>query len=1048
MASPDKGRITFIASSHGLNKDIRAKVAYNYGEQKQATTMNEIQLTVAKAYPKDAGRGMARLDPYILQALQLSPGDIVEIEGRRVTGAKVWRADRQDWRQETIRIDSYVRQNAGIGIGERVKIKRANVKEAEKIVLAPLQGSEVQFGVDAEIIVKHQTIKRPILVGDVVPILTTPTPFGGPMLPLVVTETVPEGMVLMDKRTSVVLLEKPVLGFDSAKGTGITYEDIGGLHGEVDRVREMIELPMKHPEVFHKLGVEPPRGILMHGPPGTGKTLIAKAVANESGAHFLHIAGPEIMGKYYGESEQRLRDIFEEAEEKSPSIIFIDEIDSIAPKREDVYGEVERRVVAQLLSLMDGLEDRGHVVVIAATNRVNAIDPALRRPGRFDREVEIGVPDLDDRIEILQIHVRGMPLCEDVNLYELAETTHGFVGADLSALTRESAMKALRRYLPEINLDDEIPQKVLDKITVMRVDFEDALREIEPSSMREVLVEIPHITWDDVGGLDDIRQELQEVIEWPLKNPQKFEKMGITPPKGILLHGPPGTGKTLLVKAAANESNANFISVSGPQLLSKWVGESEKAIREVFKKAKQVSPAIIFFDELDALAPARGMSESIVTDRVLNQLLTELDGLQSLKNVVVVAATNRLEIVDPALIRSGRFDRLVQVWKIDKSGRERILQIHTRHMPSLRLFSPDNVPGTDSSRLLWHLWDDSGISWAKDATIWKSDDGRTIRIFEDGEGGCDGSSNSAEILIDYENFRATLSISDGRTYDLKVEDANADGRLDVYSISDVDLSELADLTEGYVGSDLEALCKEAAMLAMRDGRYLFSWDTITKKDGMRLLWHLCDDLDLTWAEDATIRKSDDGRTIHISGENHSAEIVINDSGEKVALKTEDGRTHDMKVKKEDRYVFSMDNVPGTDSERFLEYLVNDLDLDWAEGAMIRKSEDNRTVHITRGKQTAEIVIDEDAEKATLTTSDGRTHDLKVKKKNGKLSIYEKDRLMVYADIAQVRMQHFEEALQKMRPTITSDLTDHYQRVQEQFKGGIPVKEPGAYIGYR
>ncbi|MHC1575080.1 MAG: CDC48 family AAA ATPase [Candidatus Methanogasteraceae archaeon] len=770
--------------------------------------MNELQLTVAKAYPKDAGRGMARLDPYILQALQLSPGDIIEITGRKSTGAKVWRADRQDWGQETIRIDSYVRQNAGAGIGEPVKIKPANVKEAERVVFAPPQGSEIQFGPDADAIVKHQLFKRPVLLGDTMPILTTPSPFGGQTIPLIVTETVPEGMVLVDKRTEVILLEKPVIGFDSAKGTGITYEDIGGLHDEVERVREMIELPMKHPEVFQTLGVEPPKGILMHGPPGTGKTLIAKAVANESGAHFLYIAGPEIMGKYYGESEQRLRDIFEEAEEKSPSIIFIDEIDSIAPKREDVYGEVERRVVAQLLSLMDGLEERGQVVVIAATNRVNAIDPALRRPGRFDREVEIGVPDLDDRIEILQIHVRGMPLddvervftwdmvpgsdserllrylrinhdigwvesaeirksddgrtihvskgensmeitidegeekvtlrmgdgrtCDlkvkeegdDLNLYDtdmllraIAEGTYGFVGADLSALTREAAMKALRRYLPKINLNEEIPAELLDEITVLRADFEEAMREIEPSAMREVIVEIPHVTWDDVGGLDAVRQELKEVIEWPLKNPQKFERMGITPPRGILLYGPPGTGKTLLAKAAANESNANFISVSGPQLLSKWLGDSEKAIRETFKKAKQVAPAIIFFDELDAIAPYRGTDSSRVTDRVLNQLLTEMDGLQTLTDVIVVAATNRPDIVDPALIRSGRFDRLVYAGVTTKSGREDILRIHTRKMP----------------------------------------------------------------------------------------------------LSGVNLSELAEMTEGYVGSDLEALCRESAMLAMREG---------------------------------------------------------------------------------------------------------------------------------------------------------------------------------------------------------------------------------------
>ena len=735
----------------------------------QVIFMNELQLTVAKAYPKDAGRGMARLDPYILQALQLSPGDIVEIEGRKMTGAKVWRADRQDWGQETIRVDSYVRQNAGTGIGERVKIRRASAKEAEKIVFAPPQGSEVQFGADAEIIVKHQMIKRPIIVGDVVPILTSPSPFGGQMLPLIVTETEPEGLVLVDKRTAIVLLEKPVMGFDSAKGTGITYEDIGGLHEEVKRVREMIELPMRHPEVFHKLGVDPPKGILMHGPPGTGKTLIAKAVANESGAHFLYIAGPEIMGKYYGESEERLRTIFEEAEEKSPSIVFIDEIDSIAPKREEVYGEVERRVVAQLLSLMDGLEDRGQVVVIAATNRVNAIDPALRRPGRFDREVEIGVPGIEDRVEILQIHVRGMPLTEDIDLDEIAEITHGFVGADLSALTKESAMKAIRRYLPEINLDDEeIPQEILDGMTVMKEDVDNALREIEPSAMREVLVEISHVSWDDVGGLDVARQELQEIIEWPLKDPGRFEKMGITPPKGILLYGPPGTGKTLLAKAAASESNANFISVNGPQLLSKWIGESEKAIRETFKKAKQVAPTIIFFDELDALAPVRGADTSKVTDRVLNQLLTEMDGLQSLQEVVVVAATNRPDIVDPALIRPGRFDRLVYAGVPTKSGREEVLKIHTRGMP----------------------------------------------------------------------------------------------------LSDVNISELAELSEGYVGSDLESLCREAGMLAMRE------------------------------------------------------------------------------------------------------------------------------------------------------------------------------------DFDHVEMRHFEEALQKIRPTASADLTDHYQRVQEQFKGGVAKKEQGSYIGYR
>jgi transitional endoplasmic reticulum ATPase len=480
----------------------------------------------------------------------------------------------------------------------------------------------------------------------------------------------------------------------------------------------MIELPMKHPEIFQKLGIDPPKGVLLYGPPGTGKTLIAKAVANESGANFFSIAGPEIMSKYYGESEQRLREIFEEANRNTPSIIFIDELDSIAPRRSEVTGEVERRVVAQLLAMMDGLKERGQLVVIGATNRVDAIDPALRRPGRFDREIEIGVPDRRDRVEILQIQVRNMPLGEDVSLEELSEVTHGFVGADVSALCKEAAMRALRRYLPELGMEDEIPREVVDQMKVSREDFDEALKEIEPSAMREVLVEIPKVSWNDLGGLGNLKQELIEAIEWPLKQPEKFQAMGIRPPKGVLLYGPPGTGKTLIAQAVANETNANFISIRGPQMLSKWVGESEKAIREIFRKAKQVSPAIIFFDELDSIAPLRGLDEgSRVTERVVNQLLAELDGLESLKDVVVLAATNRPDIIDPALLRSGRFDRMLMIGPPDKEGRQEILRIHTSGMPN---------------------------------------------------------------------------------------------------VEDVSLEELADLTEGYVGSDLEALCREAAMLALRE----------------------------------------------------------------------------------------------------------------------------------------------------------------------------------------------------------------------------------------
>src|SRR6056297_3341652 len=569
--------------------------------------MNEVQLEVAKAYPNDSGRGIARLDPDTLLHLKLSPGDIIEIEGADTTAAKVWRADRQDWNTDT----------AGM--------------------------------------VKRQILKRPVVERDIVPVMSsTNHPFmrsPGQAIPLIAVETDPEGVCLITEDTEVELREEPISGFDKTGG-GITYEDIGGLQNEIQRVREMVELPMKHPQIFKKLGIEPPQGVLLHGPPGTGKTLLAKAVANETSASFFSIAGPEIISKYYGESEQQLREIFEDASEEAPSIIFIDELDSIAPKREDVTGEVERRVVAQLLTMMDGLEARGQVIVIAATNRVDSVDPALRRPGRFDREIEIGVPDEVGRKEILQIHTRGMPLSDDVSLDHLADETHGFVGADIESLTKEAAMKALRRYLPEIDLDEEdIPPSLIDRMIVKRDDIGGALNEVEPSAMREVLVELPKITWDDVGGLEDPKQQVKESVEWPMNSPEKFERLGISPPSGVLLYGPPGTGKTLMAKAVANETNANFISVRGPQLLSKWVGESEKAIRQTFRKARQVSPTVIFFDELDALAPGRGgETGSNVSERVVNQLLTELDGLEEMENVMVIGATNRPDMIDPALL--------------------------------------------------------------------------------------------------------------------------------------------------------------------------------------------------------------------------------------------------------------------------------------------------------------------------------------------------------------------------------------------------------------
>jgi transitional endoplasmic reticulum ATPase len=652
--------------------------------------------------------------------LRLSPGDIIEIEGKRMTAAKVWRADRQDWSQDYIRIDGFIRQNAGVGIGDRVKIRKARFADAQKIILAPPSGSNMHYGDDAADMIRRQTLKRPVVAGDILPIMSSGAhPFMGRMeaVPLVVTETHPADVVVICEKTDIVLLEKPVKSVGSVKATGTTYENVGGLRSEVQRVREMIELPMKHPEVFQKLGIEPPKGVLLYGPPGTGKTLIAKAVANESGANFFSIAGPEIMSKYYGESEQRLREIFDDAQKAAPSIIFIDEIDSIAPKRGEVTGEVERRVVAQLLAMMDGLKERGAVVVIGATNREEAIDPALRRPGRFDREIEIGVPDRSDRIEILQIHVQNMPLADDINLESLADRMHGFVGADVNALCKEAAMRALRRYMPDLTTEDEIPAGIIEQMQVRREDFEEALKEIEPSSMREVLVELPAVSWSDLGGLGSLKQELIEAIEWPLKRPEKFRQMGVRPPKGVLLYGPPGTGKTMIAQAVANETAANFISVRGHQMLSKWMGESEKAIREIFRKARQVSPAIIFFDELDSIAPMRGTDEgSHVMERVVNQLLSELDGLEALKDVVVIAATNRPDILDPALLRSGRFDRMLLVGPPDKLGRHEILKIHAAAMP-------------------------------------------------------------------------------------KAEDVN--------------LEELAELTEGYVGSDLSLLCREAAMLALR-----------------------------------------------------------------------------------------------------------------------------------------------------------------------------------------------------------------------------------------
>ncbi len=637
---------------------------------------DEITLRVAEAYYRDVGRGIARVDPEVMAKLGLQSGDVIEIIGKSSVPAIVWPGYPEDRGKGIIRIDGSLRNNAGVGIDDKVRIRKVEAKPAEKVTLAPTEPVRLMGG---EAYLLRLLEGRPITRGQKIRV-----ELFGHTLTFVVTATKPAGVVIVSRDTTIELKEKPVEGVERAV-PNVTYEDIGGLKRELRLVREMIELPLKHPELFQRLGIDPPKGVLLYGPPGTGKTLIAKAVANEVNAHFISISGPEIMSKYYGESEQRLREIFEEAKENAPSIIFIDEIDSIAPKREEVTGEVERRVVAQLLALMDGLEARGDVIVIAATNRPDAIDPALRRPGRFDREIEIGVPDREGRKEILEIHTRGMPLAEDVDLDELAELTVGFVGADLEALCKEAAMHALRTRMEKGDIDieaEEIPEEVLENLKVTREDFLEALKNIEPSAMREVLVEVPNVRWDDIGGLKHAKQELMEAVEWPLKYPEVFNAVNIKPPKGILLYGPPGTGKTLLAKAVANESNANFISVKGPELLSKWVGESEKHVREMFRKARQVAPCVLFFDEIDSLAPRRGSgSDSHVTERVVSQLLTELDGMEELKDVVVIAATNRPDMIDPALLRPGRIERHIYIPPPDKEARKEIFRIHLRGKP-------------------------------------------------------------------------------------------------------------------------------------------------------------------------------------------------------------------------------------------------------------------------------------------------------------------------------------------------------------------------------
>jgi len=715
---------------------------------KEKTKESVEKLRVVEALQDDAYKGIARVDTEVMRNLGIRRGDIILIRGQKDTVAIADRAYPADVGERTIRIDGILRRNAKTGIGEMVIVKKADVREAKKILIAPAQkGIIVQADPDSlragllgravmrgDLLVLGGARRRRDIMsdgidmeeifGDLEKMFGGSLDFGGfggiQRIKFIVAKTNPEGPVVITENTEIELSERAIdIADDGGKTLEITYEDIGGLTEEVKKIREMVEVPLKHPEIFERLGIEPPKGVLLHGPPGTGKTLLARAVASETESNFILLNAPEIMSKWYGESEKRIRDIFEEAEKNAPSIIFIDEIDAIAPKREEVTGEVERRVVSQLLTAMDGLKSRGKIIVIGATNRPNSIDPALRRPGRFDREIEINVPDKAGRLAILKIHTRNMPLAKDVDLDKLASITHGFVGADLAALAKEAAMAVLRKIIPKIPTkeDTKIPEELLKELVITNKDFEEALKVVRPSAMREVLVETPNINWDDVGGLENVKQELKEAVEWPLKYPESFKRMGIRPPRGILLYGPPGTGKTLLAKAVAKESEANFIQVKGPSLLSMFVGESEKGVRKVFERARQVAPCIIFFDEIDSLAGRRGTDiGSKVSDHVLNQLLAEMDGIEDNLNVIVIGATNRPDILDPAILRPGRFDRILLVGPGDKKSRHEIFKIHTKNMPLAK---------------------------------------------------------------------------------------------------DVDLHELSEKTEGYVGSDIEALCREAAMIALR-----------------------------------------------------------------------------------------------------------------------------------------------------------------------------------------------------------------------------------------
>ena len=761
-------------------------------------TEKEIQLNVVEAMQDDVYKGIARIDSATMKELGITRGDIITIKGNRETVAIVDRAYPSDIGEKIIRVDGILRRNARTSIGEIVKISKANIKEAKKIIIAPAQkgimvqadSNSLRRGLLGRIVVKGDLVilggvqKRKDLLSD-----EFGDEFGGMLgdmlgnmgmgtlgrgitqIKFLIVNASPVQPVIITENTEITLNPKAV-EVSEEDAPGINYEDIGGLEEEIKKIREMVEIPLKHPEIFEKLGIESPKGVLLHGPPGTGKTLLAKAVATETDANFILLNGPEVMSKFYGESEKKIRDIFESAEKNAPSIIFIDELDAIAPKREDVGGEVERRVVSQLLTMMDGLKARGKVIVIGATNRINAIDPALRRPGRFDREISIGAPSKGGRLSILKIHTRGMPLTKDVKLEDLASVTHGFVGADLEALAKEAAMVVLRGLLPQMKLDEEekIPQHLLDKLKIHYSDFLEALKVVRPSAMREVLVETPNINWNDVGGLEDVKRELREAVEWPIKHPESFKRLGIRPSKGILLYGPPGTGKTLLAKAVAKESEANFIQVKGPSLLSMWVGKSEEGMRKIFERARQVAPCIVFFDEIDSLAGKRGMEQGTkVTERVLNQMLAEMDGIEDVNDILVIGATNRPDMLDPAILRPGRFDKILLVNAPDEIGRENILKIHTKNMP---------------------------------ITLTKEE----IKELDD-------TFKNEKINFTYSKMASDKSLNEEDLNKLKNKN-----KIDFKSLSDKDklLYYLAKKAEGYTGADLEAFVREAAILSLRE----------------------------------------------------------------------------------------------------------------------------------------------------------------------------------------------------------------------------------------